>query len=132
MQDAKFVEKYWQQEKASEKKMSPASPQVLTELLGSGKGLPEFLNGRKLRDYQEDSFKWMVQHALTNSSCILGDEMGLGKTAQVCVHIYVSEGLAWPKNQPQKIRFVGSDTQMPRSSNSSSRVGGGCCQIDDR
>lgn len=83
VQDAPFVDAFWKREKASEKKASPASPQVLTELLGSGKGVPDFLNGRKLRDYQLESFKWMVQHALTNSSCILGDEMGLGKTAQV-------------------------------------------------
>jgi SNF2 family DNA or RNA helicase len=78
------VELFLAREKASENKMSPASPQVLTELLGSGKGVPDFQNGRELRDYQVESFKWMVQHALTNSSCILGDEMGLGKTAQVC------------------------------------------------
>lgn len=85
VQDAKFVDAFWKREQASDKKMSPASPQVLTELLGSGKGVPEFLNGRTLRDYQLESFKWMVQHALTNSSCILGDEMGLGKTAQVII-----------------------------------------------
>ena len=83
MQDAPFVQWYWAREKASDKKMAPASPQVLTEMLASGKAVPEFLNDRKLRDYQVESFKWMVQHALTNSHCILGDEMGLGKTAQV-------------------------------------------------
>jgi SNF2 family DNA or RNA helicase len=95
LQDAQFVENFWAREKAREKKMSPASPQALTELLGSGKGIPDFLNGRELRDYQVESFKWMVQHALTNSSCILGDEMGLGKTAQVC---------PTPLAYPQKIQ----------------------------
>lgn len=92
VQDAPFVEVYWAREKASEKKMAPASPQVLTELLASGKAVPDFLNGRKLRDYQVESFKWMVQRALTNSHCILGDEMGLGKTAQVPFMLTADKG----------------------------------------
>jgi hypothetical protein len=52
-------------------------------MLQKGNGMPEFNNGRKLRDYQETSFNWMVQHNLKGENCILGDEMGLGKTAQV-------------------------------------------------
>eukprot|EP00892_Ulva_mutabilis_P002486 jgi/Ulvmu1/12238/UM086_0029.1 len=61
---------------------SEASPEALVELLERGEGVPTFLNGRTLRDYQVNSFKWMVQHVLKGQNCILGDEMGLGKTAQ--------------------------------------------------
>jgi hypothetical protein len=53
-------------------------------MLKNSEALPEFNNGRVLRDYQVESFKWMVQNNLKSQSCILGDEMGLGKTAQVC------------------------------------------------
>lgn len=60
-----------------------ASPEALVEMLQRGEGVPEFQNGRMLRDYQVASFKWMVQHVLKGQNCILGDEMGLGKTAQV-------------------------------------------------
>ena len=60
-----------------------ASPEALVDLLQRGEGVPTFLNGRKLRDYQLTSFKWMVQHVLKRQNCMLGDEMGLGKTAQV-------------------------------------------------
>lgn len=38
--------------------------------------VPPFLNGRKLRDYQEASLDWMVKHCAVSQSCILGDEMG--------------------------------------------------------
>jgi len=44
--------------------------------------VPTFCNGRKLRDYQQDSLKWMIQNWYSGKNCILGDEMGLGKTAQ--------------------------------------------------
>ncbi|BDA49984.1 Chromodomain-helicase-DNA-binding protein 6 [Coccomyxa sp. Obi] len=44
--------------------------------------VPSFLNGRKLRDYQRDSLKWMMANFRIQKNCILGDEMGLGKTAQ--------------------------------------------------
>ncbi|KAG2440284.1 hypothetical protein HXX76_004395 [Chlamydomonas incerta] len=44
--------------------------------------LPEFCNGRKLRDYQQVSVRWMVNNFCQSRNCILGDEMGLGKTAQ--------------------------------------------------
>jgi hypothetical protein len=82
MQDARFVGEFWARERR-QAPAPPASPETLVSLLEAGRGLPEFRNGRKLRDYQETSFKWMVSHALQGSSCILGDEMGLGKTAQV-------------------------------------------------
>jgi Chromo (CHRromatin Organisation MOdifier) domain len=62
--------------------VKPTDPAKLVQLLVDGKGLPTFKNGRKLRDYQEASFKWMVQHNLQGQGCVLGDEMGLGKTAQ--------------------------------------------------
>ncbi|KAK9833308.1 hypothetical protein WJX81_005199 [Elliptochloris bilobata] len=44
--------------------------------------VPEFLNGRELRDYQLASLQWMMQNRRVSRNCILGDEMGLGKTAQ--------------------------------------------------
>ncbi|GMH41988.1 hypothetical protein BSKO_09907 [Bryopsis sp. KO-2023] len=44
--------------------------------------VPEFQNGRVLRDYQRKSVEWMVNNWDTGINCILGDEMGLGKTAQ--------------------------------------------------
>lgn len=53
-----------------------ASPQI-----DVGK-VPTFCNSRKLRDYQLESLKWMVQNWYSGKNCILGDEMGLGKTAQ--------------------------------------------------
>ena len=59
-------------------KVSPTRPQELVAMLQRGEGMPEFKNGRVLRDYQETSFKWMVQHNLKGENCILGDEMGLG------------------------------------------------------
>lgn len=43
---------------------------------------PEFSNGMMLRDYQVESFQWMVCNFRTKRNVILGDEMGLGKTAQ--------------------------------------------------
>jgi SNF2 family DNA or RNA helicase len=62
--------------------VKPTDPAKLVQLLVDGTALPTFKNGRKLRDYQETSFKWMVQHNLQGQGCVLGDEMGLGKTAQ--------------------------------------------------
>ena len=44
--------------------------------------LPKFCNGRELRDYQQESLKWMAKNWYDGKNCILGDEMGLGKTAQ--------------------------------------------------
>lgn len=43
---------------------------------------PEFLNGMMLRDYQVESYRWMISNFRMGKSVILGDEMGLGKTAQ--------------------------------------------------
>jgi chromodomain-helicase-DNA-binding protein 7 len=45
---------------------------------------PAFRPGCVLRDYQRESFDWMVRNARSKParSVILGDEMGLGKTAQ--------------------------------------------------
>ena len=37
--------------------------------------LPDFLNGRVLRDYQTVSLRWMMENFRDNRSCILGDEM---------------------------------------------------------
>jgi SNF2 family DNA or RNA helicase len=83
MQDKALVERFHRHEKMPPKQ-APTSTEALVKLMEEDKGLPDFKNGRKLRDYQETSFKWMVQNNLTGNNCILGDEMGLGKTAQVC------------------------------------------------
>ena len=37
--------------------------------------VPDFLNGRVLRNYQTDSLQWMMLNFRQNRSCILGDEM---------------------------------------------------------
>lgn len=37
--------------------------------------VPNFLNGRSLRDYQIKSLHWMMENARKGRSCILGDEM---------------------------------------------------------
>ena len=37
--------------------------------------VPEFLNGRTLRDYQVTSLHWMVANMRAGRNCILGDEM---------------------------------------------------------
>lgn len=63
-------------------------PKALLNMLAAGKGLPEFKNGRTLRSYQVESFKWMVHHNVKGQNCVLGDEMGLGKTAQVRLRMY--------------------------------------------
>ena len=37
--------------------------------------VPDFLNGRVLRDYQTVSLHWMMENFRKKRSCILGDEM---------------------------------------------------------
>ena len=37
--------------------------------------VPDFLNGRVLRDYQIVSLHWMMENFRNRRSCILGDEM---------------------------------------------------------
>lgn len=37
--------------------------------------VPDFLNGRSLRDYQQVSLQWMVANWSENRNCILGDEV---------------------------------------------------------
>ena len=37
--------------------------------------VPDFLNGRTLRDYQVESLKWHVNNLRAGRNCILGDEM---------------------------------------------------------
>jgi hypothetical protein len=81
VQDAELVRKF-ERFSAIPKPSRPTPPEALVALLQEGRGVPEFRNGRTLRDYQVASFKWMVQHNLKGQHCILGDEMGLGKTAQ--------------------------------------------------
>ena len=82
----------------TKRKPAPSKPTDPTLLLGKlqdGTGLPVFKNGRKLRSYQEESFRWMVAHLLKGENAILGDEMGLGKTAQVCPSLHKANS-RWP------------------------------------
>ena len=55
--------------------------------------VPDFLNGRVLRDYQTTSLQWMMQNFRQNRSCILGDEMVcLSRPARLkrsCMRTYV-------------------------------------------
>jgi len=37
--------------------------------------VPDFLNGRQLRDYQLASLQWMVANWHQEINCILGDEV---------------------------------------------------------
>lgn len=37
--------------------------------------VPDFLNGRSLRDYQQESLRWHVNNLRASRNCILGDEM---------------------------------------------------------
>lgn len=77
LQDRELLRRFALNETVPEKS-KPTRPEELVALLQQGAGMPVFKNNRKLRDYQEKSFKWMVQHLLKGDSCILGDEMGLG------------------------------------------------------
>ncbi|CAK8697940.1 unnamed protein product [Clavelina lepadiformis] len=43
---------------------------------------PDWLRGRKLRDYQLDGVNWLAHSWCKGNSVILADEMGLGKTIQ--------------------------------------------------
>jgi Chromo (CHRromatin Organisation MOdifier) domain len=82
VQDQELLRRFRLHQSVPEK-AKPTEIEDLVTLLAEGEGVPEFSNGRTLRDYQVTSFKWMVTHNLKGEGCILGDEMGLGKTAQV-------------------------------------------------
>nr|XP_025966351.1 chromodomain-helicase-DNA-binding protein 1-like isoform X2 [Dromaius novaehollandiae] len=52
------------------------------------------LTGIKLRPYQIEGVKWLVQCYEVQHGCILGDEMGLGKTCQtICLLAYLAQKL---------------------------------------
>ncbi|PKU36494.1 chromodomain-helicase-dna-binding protein 1-like [Limosa lapponica baueri] len=59
-------------------------PRTLTTPSPRGQlsGIPPEGQGIKLRPYQVEGVKWMVQCYKVQHGCILGDEMGLGKTCQ--------------------------------------------------
>jgi chromodomain-helicase-DNA-binding protein 7 len=44
--------------------------------------IPLFKDGKKLKDYQEEGFRWLAFSYYQNRNTILADEMGLGKTIQ--------------------------------------------------
>ena len=57
--------------------------------------VPTFLNGRKLRDYQRESLKWMMANFRHQKNCILGDEMV--RKFPACLPSL--QGNAWPLQQ---------------------------------
>lgn len=65
----------------------PKEPTRPTKKLLDERRLPSFLNGRRLRDYQEVSLHWMLGNYRGEAgagggweprNCILGDEVGVG------------------------------------------------------
>lgn len=56
--------------------------------------VPQFLNGRKLRDYQCESLKWMMANFRIQKNCILGDEMVrsqcLSAFSSISMHVFSS------------------------------------------
>ncbi|KAK9793449.1 hypothetical protein WJX73_007753 [Symbiochloris irregularis] len=72
--DQAHVERFLERQKPPVKEQHVKLPEL--------SALPEFQNGRSLRDYQKLSLEWMMSNCRDQRNCILGDEMGLGKTAQ--------------------------------------------------
>ena len=60
------------------------TPELLDNITASIRG-STFMNGCKLRDYQEKGVSWLTHNWIVKKNCILGDEMGLGKTVQVLI-----------------------------------------------
>lgn len=60
---------FHKREKVKRKAVPMASSQHAAD------AVPDFLNGRKLRDYQIESLRWMVDNLRHKKNCILGDEM---------------------------------------------------------
>ena len=60
---------FHRREKVKRKAAPMASSQHLSD------AVPDFLNGRKLRDYQIESLHWMIDNFRHKKNCILGDEM---------------------------------------------------------
>lgn len=81
-EDQAVLSKYEEHEKAEAKKLQTFSKNDQNSDAINLSAVPTFENGRKLRDYQVESLKWMSKNWYTGRNCILGDEMGLGKTAQ--------------------------------------------------
>ncbi|XP_018413367.1 PREDICTED: DNA excision repair protein ERCC-6-like 2 [Nanorana parkeri] len=60
----------------------PAAPAASFPLSNTGVFVPFTIN-RYLRDYQRDGIRFLYEHYMRSTGCILGDDMGLGKTIQV-------------------------------------------------
>ncbi|KAG2455048.1 hypothetical protein HYH02_000873 [Chlamydomonas schloesseri] len=80
--DKAAIERFERFKQPSRRQAAGADGPSLRKLRQKDFELPAFCSGRKLRDYQEVSVRWMVNNFVQNRNCILGDEMGLGKTAQ--------------------------------------------------
>jgi hypothetical protein len=64
--------------------------------------VPTFLNGRKLRDYQRESLKWMMANFRHQKNCILGDEMV--RKFPACLPSL--QGNAWPLQQSWSVHTL--------------------------
>ncbi|KAG9486853.1 hypothetical protein GDO78_006966 [Eleutherodactylus coqui] len=60
----------------------PSSPAEDFPLSEAGVCIPYTIN-RYLRDYQREGVRFLYDHYVRSTGCILGDDMGLGKTVQV-------------------------------------------------
>lgn len=104
----------------------PPPPPALDWSQVPGGDLP--VNGRRLREYQQEGVEFLVHHGLT---ALLGDEMGTGKTAQVVTAVNVAgyqrrlvicpkaavpvwrrEISAWSA-EPHEVVVIGSATDIP-------------------
>ena len=47
------------------------------------RAVPDFCNGRALRDYQKVSLEWNIRNWSERTNCILGDEVGAA-ACQLC------------------------------------------------
>jgi SNF2 family DNA or RNA helicase len=81
-EDQAVLARYEENKKAEAEKLRMYSKNNQNSDAINLSAVPQFENGRKLRDYQVESLKWMSKNWYTGRNCILGDEMGLGKTAQ--------------------------------------------------
>jgi hypothetical protein len=67
--------------------------------------IPDFGSGRQLRDYQQESLRWMVGNWMQGKNCILGDEvgsclhlrrrLGLGTSSHLCIKAARTGRGAW-------------------------------------
>ncbi|KAK3377882.1 P-loop containing nucleoside triphosphate hydrolase protein, partial [Podospora didyma] len=69
-----------------------------------------------LRDYQVDGVKFLHQHFVYQTGCILGDDMGLGKTVQVAAFLTAAFGKTGDERDAKRMRKMrrAGDSWYPR------------------